>query len=79
MFTQSGALALLGMAVVFMFLIIMIVVISLAGRVIHALGVTNGGLAAVPAGAAASCGVDDAVAAAITAAVRSYRNEHPPL
>jgi oxaloacetate decarboxylase gamma subunit len=74
MFNQSGVLALLGMSVVFGFLIIMIVVITLAGRFIHALGLDKD-LSAKPAHEAGvvSDGADGAITAAITAAVKVYR------
>ena len=76
MFNQSGVLALLGMSVVFGFLVILIVVVSLAGRIIHKLGLDKD-LSAKPAPAvnAVSGGADGAVVAAITAAVRAYRKE----
>ncbi|MDR0684626.1 MAG: OadG family protein [Spirochaetaceae bacterium] len=77
MFNQSGVLALLGMSVVFGFLIILVVVISVAGRIIHALGLDKE-LSAAPAVNAVSGGaggVDGAVVAAITAAVKAYRKE----
>ena len=76
MFNQSGVLALLGMSVVFTFLIILVVVISVAGRIIHALGLDKD-LSAKPAPAvnAVIGGVDGAVVAAITAAVKAYRKE----
>jgi oxaloacetate decarboxylase gamma subunit len=78
MLGQSGVLTLLGMSVVFGFLIVMIISITLAGKVIHALGLDKdaGGSAGtgvvagpVPAKAAAKT----AVVAAITAAVTEYR------
>ncbi|MDR2245741.1 MAG: OadG family protein [Treponema sp.] len=78
MLGQSGVLTLLGMSVVFGFLVIMIISISLASKVVHALGwdkaagesAGQGAAAgAVPAKAAAKT----AVAAAITAAVTEYR------
>ena len=74
MFNQSGVLALLGMSVVFGFLIVMVVVISVAGRIIHALGLDRE-LSATPAVNAVSGGVDGLVVAAITAAVKAYRKE----
>jgi oxaloacetate decarboxylase gamma subunit len=72
MFNQSGVLALLGMSVVFGFLIIMIVVITLAGRFIHALGLDKD-VSAKPA--PESSAVSGAVTAAISAAVKAYRGE----
>jgi oxaloacetate decarboxylase gamma subunit len=76
MLGQSGVLTLLGMSIVFGFLIILIISITLAGKVIHALGWDKD--AGGPAGAAAGKGpakaaAKTAVAAAITAAVNEYR------
>jgi oxaloacetate decarboxylase gamma subunit len=77
MFNQSGVLALLGMGVVFSFLIILIVVISATGRIIHSLGLDK---EAVTGGKAAALstppvGIDGQIVAAITAAVKTYRKE----
>jgi oxaloacetate decarboxylase gamma subunit len=78
MLEQSGVLTLLGMSIVFGFLIVLIISITLAGKLIHALGLdkdvggpagTGGGVGKVPAKAA----TNTAVAAAITAAVNEYR------
>jgi oxaloacetate decarboxylase gamma subunit len=72
MFGQSGVLMLLGMAVVFLFLTKIIVTISVAGRVIHAVGWDKDAAeAARPQ--AVSTGTDGAAVAAITAAVKAYR------
>jgi oxaloacetate decarboxylase gamma subunit len=76
MFNQSGVLALLGMSVVFGFLVILIVVVSLAGRAIHALGLDREQtVKPAPAVNAVSGGVDGAVVAAITAAVKAHCKE----
>jgi oxaloacetate decarboxylase gamma subunit len=75
MLEQSGVLTLLGMGVVFGFLVILIVCISLVGRLIHAMGLDRGSPANAglpPAGPAKKAG-DGAVTAAITAAVDQYR------
>ncbi|MDR1362554.1 MAG: OadG family protein, partial [Spirochaetaceae bacterium] len=78
MFGQSGSLALLGMSVVFGFLIVLIIVISAAGHIIRALGLNkdaqNTPLAAQPAKIAPG-GIDNALVAAITTAVKTHRNE----
>ncbi|MDR0378260.1 MAG: OadG family protein [Spirochaetaceae bacterium] len=78
MLGQSGVLTVLGMGVVFGFLIIMIICISLAGKVIHALGwdadVRGPAGSGAPAGKAPAGGAaKTAVTAAITAAVTEYR------
>jgi sodium pump decarboxylase gamma subunit len=78
MFTQSGALAALGMGVVFGFLIILTIVINVAGQIIHAAGLDKDAQTAPPAGLSAKTtpgSIDNAVVAAITAAVKSRRNE----
>jgi oxaloacetate decarboxylase gamma subunit len=76
MLGQSGVLTLLGMGIVFGFLVILIVSITVAGKVIHALGwdkdvqgPTSAGSGKAPVNTAAKT----AVAAAITAAVNEYR------
>jgi oxaloacetate decarboxylase gamma subunit len=77
MLEQSGVLTLLGMGVVFSFLIIMIFAISAAGKVINALKLNKEvlpqALAAVPS---ASVGSANAVTAAISAAVNEYRKSN---
>jgi oxaloacetate decarboxylase gamma subunit len=78
MFTQSGALAVLGMSVVFGFLIILTIVINMAGQIIHALGSDKDAQTAPSVGKSAKTtpdGIDNAVVAAITAAVKARRNE----
>jgi oxaloacetate decarboxylase gamma subunit len=70
MFGQSGVLMLLGMAVVFLFLIILVAAITVAGRLIHAAGWDRDAAAAART---VSTDVDGAVVAAITAAVTAYR------
>ncbi|MDR3275749.1 MAG: OadG family protein [Treponema sp.] len=74
MLEQSGVLTLLGMGIVFFFLVILIVVVSLMGKLVQALeqdrdGRPLGGAA----GLAAQAADHGAVTAAITAAVTEYR------
>jgi oxaloacetate decarboxylase gamma subunit len=72
MFVQSGALAALGMTMVFGFLIIMVICVILTGKFIHAIGADKEvAPASQPAPAAASD--SGAVTAVITAAVNEYR------
>jgi oxaloacetate decarboxylase gamma subunit len=77
MLEQSGVLTLLGMGIVFSFLVILIVAVTLSGKLIHALGWDKDvqqpprAPAAVPAG-----GNQAAVTAAISAAVNEYRKEN---
>jgi oxaloacetate decarboxylase gamma subunit len=78
MLGQSGVLALLGMSVVFGFLAIMIVCVSLTGKIIHAVGADkdvkqNAVVAAVPGAGPANSG---AITAAITAAVAEYQKSN---
>lgn len=78
MFGQSGVLMLLGMSVVFGFLIILIIAVTLAGRVVHALGLDRLSLqeaAPQPQAARPAGGIDGATVAAISAAVSTYRKE----
>jgi oxaloacetate decarboxylase gamma subunit len=78
MLGQSGVLTLLGMGVVFGFLAILIVCVSLVGKFIHAIGADKdlGQQPKAPAGKAASAG-NGAVTAAISAAVNEYRKTNP--
>jgi oxaloacetate decarboxylase gamma subunit len=78
MLGQSGVLTLLGMAVVFGFLIIMIISISLVGKLIHALGADKDVMTppktAAPQGGSKAGG--GAVTAAISAAVNEYQKKN---
>jgi oxaloacetate decarboxylase gamma subunit len=75
MLQQSGVLTLLGMAIVFSFLVILIISVTLVGKVIHAVGadkdVTQPPKPAVSQ--ANNAAKTSAVAAAITAAVTEYQ------
>ena len=77
MLEQSGVLTLLGMGIVFGFLIILIVSVTLMGKIIHALGLDKDtGAPAKTGGApAAGAGNNAAVTAAISAAVNEYRKK----
>jgi len=74
MLEQSGNLTLLGMGVVFSFLIILVVSISCVGKIIKNLGLDKDLKSAVPA-ASRPAGNNDAVTAAIGAAVSDYRKK----
>jgi oxaloacetate decarboxylase gamma subunit len=79
MLEQSGVLTLLGMGIVFSFLLILIITVTVSGKVIHALGLDKDLRApkAVRASTApASAGGEAAVTAAISAAVQNYRKNH---
>jgi oxaloacetate decarboxylase gamma subunit len=71
MLEQSGILTILGMAVVFAFLWIMIVCVNMTGRMIHKLGLDKD-VQQPPAPPPAS-GTPPQVTAAISAAVNEYR------
>jgi oxaloacetate decarboxylase gamma subunit len=74
MLGQSGVLTLLGMGVVFGFLVIMVITINLAGKVVHALGLDKD--AGLKTGSAApASGHNAQVTAAVSAAVNEYRKE----
>ncbi|MDR3174872.1 MAG: OadG family protein [Treponema sp.] len=71
MLEQSAVLTILGMAVVFAFLWIMIICISFVGKVIHKFGLDKD--IQQPHSPPAKTGTPPQVAAAITAAVNEYR------
>jgi oxaloacetate decarboxylase gamma subunit len=80
MLEQSGVLTLLGMGIVFGFLVILIIAVSLVGKFIHIIGADKdlrqpakaaGGVSAIPSGAG-----NAAVTAAISAAVNEYQKTH---
>jgi oxaloacetate decarboxylase gamma subunit len=76
MFEQSGVLTLLGMGTVFAFLIILVVCITLVGKLIHTMGLDKEPEAPAKPKAAPSSASNAAVTAAITAAVTEYRDKH---
>ncbi|MDR2094830.1 MAG: OadG family protein [Treponema sp.] len=80
MLEQSGVLTLLGMGMVFGFLVIMIITISRVGRLIHLLGLDkdvqrapSNTAGAGPAQASVQKNNNAALTAAVTAAVSEYR------
>jgi oxaloacetate decarboxylase gamma subunit len=76
MLGQSGVLTLLGMGIVFGFLVTMIIAITLAGKIIHGLGVDKDGTAGTPSSAKSAAGNSAPVTAAISAAVNEYRKNN---
>jgi oxaloacetate decarboxylase gamma subunit len=82
MFGQSVIVTLLGMGVVFSFLIILIIAITLAGKVIHTLGLDKdlqakvSATAPVMAAPSVETANTAAITAAISAAVTEYRRTH---
>lgn len=79
MFGQSGVLALLGMGIVFSFLIILIVSMTLVAKIIHAFGWDSDVQAPKQSGepSPVSGPVNAAVIAAVSAAVNEYRKIYP--
>jgi oxaloacetate decarboxylase gamma subunit len=76
MLGQSGVLTLLGMGVVFGFLAIMIVCVSLTGKIIHAVGADKDVIQAVAAAPGAGPANSGATTAAIAAAVTEYQKSN---
>jgi oxaloacetate decarboxylase gamma subunit len=79
MLRQSGVLTLFGMGIVFSFLAILIIVVSLAGKLIRIVGTDkDSGQPAQTAGKPSAAGAGDAglVTAAISAAVNEYKKTH---
>ncbi|MDR1374556.1 MAG: OadG family protein [Treponema sp.] len=78
MLEQSGVLTLLGMGIVFSFLVLLIIAVSLAGKIIHAAGGGKdlGQPSPAPAGGGAAPAGNGAVTAVISAAVNEYQKTH---
>ncbi|MDR0474357.1 MAG: OadG family protein [Treponema sp.] len=76
MLGQSGVLTVLGMAVVFSFLVIMVIAVTIMGKIVHALGADKDVAAPQAGGPASSPAKATAVAAAITAAVDAYQKDN---
>ncbi|MDR2739153.1 MAG: OadG family protein [Treponema sp.] len=79
MLEQSSVLTLLGMGIVVSFLVILIICVSLAGKLIHAIGADKDlqQPAKAPSGGPAPAGnANAAVTAAISAAVTEYRKSN---
>ncbi|MDR3343664.1 MAG: OadG family protein [Treponema sp.] len=72
MLEQSGLLTMLGMGIVFGFLVIMIICITLAGKIIHALGGDKDSGETVKTAVPGTVN-NAAITAAITAALTEYR------
>lgn len=79
MLEQSSVLTLLGMGIVFGFLVILIITVSLMGKLIQALGWDKdvGQTEKPPASRASPAAKTGAITAAITAAVAEYRKTNP--
>jgi oxaloacetate decarboxylase gamma subunit len=77
MLGQSGVLTVLGMSIVFGFLAIMIICVSLTGKLIHALGADKDVNPAPVSAQGAGTANAGAVTAAISAAVTEYQKNNP--
>jgi oxaloacetate decarboxylase gamma subunit len=76
MLEQSGVLTLLGMGIVFSFLVILIVCVSFMGKIVRTFGANkNAGVSPAPGGSSGAAKTT-AVAAAITAAVNEYQKNN---
>ncbi|GHV57860.1 hypothetical protein AGMMS49579_24350 [Spirochaetia bacterium] len=80
MLGQSGVLTVMGMGTVFSFLVIVIITVTLMGKVVHALGADKDVTQPTPARPSApqanSAAKTAAVTAAITAAVTEYQKNN---
>ena len=82
MLEQSGILSLLGMAVVFGFLAILVIIISLVGKIINPKGIASdasfeaSGIQTGSPAAAPQTNNNSLLTAVITAAVTQYRKRH---
>ena len=73
MLGQSGILSVLGMSVVFGFLLIMVIAVTIMGKIVNAVGAGKGVAQPPRQAASSSAAKSTAVAAAITAAVTEYQ------
>ena len=76
MLGQSGVLAVLGMSVVFGFLVTMIIAIMVVGKIMQVSGAGKDVATAAGPAAPAARGNDAPVTAAISAAVNEYRKSN---
>jgi oxaloacetate decarboxylase gamma subunit len=77
MLGQSGKLSLIGMGIVFLFLVVLVVTITLVGKVIHAFGLDKEtGAQAKTAGRGPVAASQTAIVAAIGAAVNQYQKDN---
>ena len=76
MLGQSGVLAVLGMGIVFSFLVIMVICVTAMGKIVHALGLDKDVTAPSVGTSVPSPAKTTAVAAAITAAITEYQKDN---
>jgi oxaloacetate decarboxylase gamma subunit len=77
MLEQSTILTVLGMAVVFIFLWLMILCVNLTGKLIHRMGLDKDVNAPAPSAPVQGDGVKPETAAAISAAINEYQKDNP--
>ena len=73
MLEQSGVLTVLGMAVVFGFLVIMVICVSIMGKIFQSFEKQK---SVLPSASAENAGTAASVTAAITAAVSEYQKDN---
>ncbi|MDR1096245.1 MAG: OadG family protein [Spirochaetaceae bacterium] len=77
MLGQSGMMAVIGMGIVFAFLVILVFIVSLTGKIIRALGLDKDVQAETAGRGPSPAAVNQtAVVAAIGAAVTQYQKDH---
>ena len=76
MLGQSGTMAIIGMGIVFSFLLVLIISVTLMGKIMAALGLTKEDAPQTQAGRAPAAVNQTAVVAAIGAAVTQYRKDN---
>ncbi|MDR1469021.1 MAG: OadG family protein [Spirochaetaceae bacterium] len=76
MLGQSGKMAVIGMGIVFSFLIILIVSVTLMGKIIRSLGLDADGTEVKSPGRPVGAASQAAIVAAIGAAVTQYRQDN---
>ena len=75
MLGQSGVLTVLGMGIVFSFLVIMVICVTIMGKIFQALGANKGAAAPGASVQAAGSAKATAVTAAVAAAVTEYQKD----
>jgi oxaloacetate decarboxylase gamma subunit len=75
MLGQSGTMAIIGMGIVFSFLLVLIISVSLMGKIMAALGLTKEDAPQTQGGRVPAAVSQTAIVAAIGAAVTQYRKD----
>ena len=76
MLSQSGVLTLLGMGIVFSFLVIMVICVTIMGKIVHAAGADKDTAAGSGSGTPKVTAKTTAITAAITTAVTEYQKDN---